>query len=134
MAKQLNVQTQNLNALEALVATALHYPSSSLPAGVIRFLDTHGIKSSEIVVIQYVDGFMLQEPNGIGLTIFTNDYKFYELEVILNTDTSEIVEVLEWMDTTANYNFSEHNRGSGKGNGFIAIEAYKTVMARLNEV
>jgi hypothetical protein len=38
------------------------------------------------------------------------------------------------MDTTANYNFSEHNLGFGKGNGFIAIEAYKTVMARLNEV
>ena len=133
MAKSLNVQSQNVQTLDDILSFARYWRDKELPKAIIAFLEDKGISAKKVIVTQFTEGWFYQEPNGMSWTLFTEAHDFYDLEVIFDSEFKSIVEVSEWKQTTAQYNFSKSNKGFGKGLGYLAIEA-QSILNKVSSV
>ena len=57
--------------------------------------------------------------------LLTQDERFIRFEI----DTDPSVKVYQWEDVTATQNLSEHNRGTGIGDGALAIRILRDLNA-----
>ncbi len=129
MSLQQNVQQQNQVSFEKMLATAQHFRANGVAIGIRKFLAGHGIDVDRSAIIWgHSDKYMLGFEFGLEGTLVTVDKKIFHFELELNSTLTEVVTVYEFADVTAEQNMSENNRGTGKGDGALAVD----VLAALN--
>lgn len=131
MSLQRNVQQRNEGTFEAMLATAKHFRERGVPAAVHAFLAQRGIElSTSAIVRAQTESYMLGFEFGLGGLLVTQDHRFFEFELELDASLGKVVFVHEYSEVTERQNTSRHNRGTGKGDGALAIE----VVEALNEI
>ena len=133
MAKPKNIQQQNKETLDSMLACATFWREKGLPYPLKEYLNSVGIDVNRSIVISFMNGFCYQEPFGISCTIMTQEHELYDIEVVFNQEQTEITELSEFNNTTLHYNFSHQNRGIGKGLGYIAIEVLSILNNRKHQ-
>ena len=122
MSIQLNVQQQNALTFEAMLAKAKYFRSHGVPIGIRKFFALHGIDIDRSAIIRArSESYMLGYAFGLEGLLVTVGRRFFRFELELDTAQEEVVFVHAFMDVTAQQNDSEHNRGTGKGEGALAV-------------
>jgi hypothetical protein len=122
MAIQQNVKQQNLLTFEAMLARATHFRSRDVAKGVREFFARHGIEIDKSAIVwAQTEDYMLGFEFGLKGFLVTSERRFYRFELELSSSLEKVVTVHEFEDVTAQQNGSEHNRGTGKGEGALAI-------------
>ncbi len=128
MAHQQNVQRGNAESRNLLLETARHWREKGLPAPLQRLLRDYEINPDRLIVIGDASGDWPGHEFLMEFLILTETGDFLEIRVELSEDATSIMEVEKFEDVTADQNLSEHNRGFGKGDGYLALQ----VLAELN--
>lgn len=131
MSLQRNVQQQNEMAFKAMLKTATHFRKHGVPVGFQAFLTQHGIELSTSALVRVKnDSYMLGFEYGLEGLIVTQNHRFFEFELELDSSFNRIVFVHKYSEVTEHQDTSEHNQGTGKGARALAIE----VVEVLNEI
>ena len=130
MSRQRNVQQQNELTFESMFKTAKYFREHGLSRGSEVFFAEENIKlgTSAIVFAQSV-GYMMGFRFGFGGLIVTDQHRFYSFELEMNSTLSEVVFVHKFNEVTAEQNFSQNNKGTGKGIGVLALEVLGAINA-----
>lgn len=123
-----NVQQQNLVTFEVMLATATNFRSRGVAMGIRRFFDLQGIDIDRSAIVSaQSEGYMLGFDFGLRGLLVTSERRFYCFELELDSSQDEVADVHEFVDVTARQNDSEHNRGTGKGGGSLALAVLETL-------
>lgn len=122
MAYQQNVQQQNDEMKSRLLATARYWREKGLPVPLQRLLRDYEINPDGLVVLAHTPGDLLGHEFLMEFLILTETADFLEIRIELAGDGESILEVEKFEDVTADQNLSEHNRGLGQGEGYLALQ------------
>lgn len=130
MARQRNVQQQNVLSFEHMLARAERFRVNGVPTAARDFLATQGIDIDTSVIVQAIDGYTCGFPFGLGGILLTKDQKFFSFELEMNAALTEVVFVHDFTEITAQQNISCRNKGAGMGFGALAV----SVLRKLNGI
>ncbi len=124
--RQLNVQEQNALMKHRILQEALYWRKHGIPAGLRVALEGKGIDTEKSIYLNYEQDFPgLNTDEG---TVLTPNGEFYEFEMDLNTNRTELVEFYSWENITTSTEINGHKAGTGATWGFLALQ----VLAELN--
>ena len=125
--RQLNVQEQNALDKHRIFEEAFYWRTNGIPVGLKKALERKGIDTDNCIYLQYEQDF-----HGVSTdegTVLTPEGKFYEFEMDLNKDRTEVVEFYLWEEVTSKIEINKHKLGTGSTWGFLALE----VISELNQ-
>ena len=126
--RQKNVQEQNRLSKERLRSEAIYYRQhpESVPDALVRYAEQQDIDWGRSIIFN----LGINEPGDSTVfgQLLTQDQAFIEFDMDLTDDFQHITHLYQWQDITAEQNLSHHNRGTGIGNGALAL----AVLAELN--
>jgi hypothetical protein len=114
--RQLNVQQQNALEEQQLRSTAMYWRENGIPEALRKCGQERGVNWNRSVIVDLETEFP-GIPSLFGV-VLTQDKRFIRFEV----ETNGAEEVQEWSDITSKQNLNEHNRGTGVGNGALALK------------
>ncbi|WP_020531063.1 hypothetical protein [Flexithrix dorotheae] len=128
----LNVQEQIFLRKIRIKTTAEYWRKKGVPKCFSDFLAQKGINTEKMMVFAYNEDddyqFSYNDFNenesrysDYG-TILTEDKIFFDFEVEFNRDRTLLVKLNYLNDVTSNYEISQHKKGIGKTDGFLALE------------
>ena len=125
--RQLNVQEQNTLDKFRIYREASIWRNNGIPIGLKSALEEKGIDTDKCIFLHYAQDFPgVSTDEG---TVLTPDGRFYEFEMDLNVNRTEVVEFYYWKDVTSKVDINEHKPGTGATWGFLALE----VISELNQ-
>jgi len=111
-----------------MLARATYFRSRGVAIGIGRFFALHGIEiDTSAIVWAHSESYMLGFDFGLRGLLVSAERRFYRFELELNSSQEEVVEIHEFVDVTAQQNYSQHNKGMGKGEGALAIAVLETL-------
>lgn len=120
--RQKNVQEQNRLAKEHLRIEATYYRQhpEAVPYALVCYAERQGIDWCRTIVLD----LGINEPGTSTVfgRLLTQDRTFIEFDMDLTDDFQYITDLYQWQDITVKQNLSHHNRGTGIGDGALAIE------------
>jgi hypothetical protein len=119
--RQLNVQEQNRLSEYGLRTTATYWRAHALPKALHDAGLAHGIDWGHSIIID-LDFDVPGIPDTLMGTLLSQQEKFIEFEIETDHQYQNIISIYIWLDVTAQTNVREHNRGTGKGAGAMALE------------
>jgi hypothetical protein len=130
MSRQQNVQQQNEQTFDSMLKSARYFREHGVSRGVEKFFLEHNIDiNAAAIIFALTDGYMMGFSFGIRGLIVTEKERFFSFELELDSSLNEVVFVHEFEEVTAEQNLILNNKGSGKGNGQIALDVLRTVNA-----
>jgi hypothetical protein len=112
-----------------MLASARQFRVHGVPLAVERFLAERGINVARSAIVSATtESYLLGFEFGFAGLLVTEQHQFFEFEVEANEDMSRVLFVHEFMNVSERQNTSRHNKGTGLGDGAIAI----MVLAALN--
>ena len=117
--RQLNVQEQNALLQASIRREAVHWREVGIPVAMHRFLLNQSIDPVSSIFFNYDQDFPGCSSD-MG-TVLTADGRFFEFEVDLNDDRSELVECHVWQDVTARIEINPRKPGTGASRGCLAL-------------
>lgn len=133
MARQLNVQQQNTLTRQGIVEAASyfagHRPEMAWLEAVLR---AHGLGPDAGMLAGL---YMNPEQDGhwCSCVWLTRERRFWEILVVLDYRTGELVEVEEFSDVTASTPVVQHTPGTGASFGWLAVQVLDEVRGRARD-
>lgn len=125
--RQRNVQEQITLTKHGIKTQAQYWRQEGLPLPLIQLFETKGVDVKTSIVLWYDQDFPGSSTDE-GL-LLTEDGRFFEFDVDLNPERSQLVELYLWEDVSHRYEINGHKKGLGKTYGFLAME----VLQELNQ-
>ncbi|MFZ6733724.1 hypothetical protein ACO0LG_17485 [Undibacterium sp. Ji42W] len=120
--RQRNVQEQNRLSEYGLKTTATYWRAHALPEALHDAGLAHGIDWGNNSIIIDLDFDVPGIPDTLMGTILSQQEKFIEFEIETSQQHQLINSIEVWLDVIAQTNVHEHNRGTGRGAGAMALE------------
>ncbi len=119
--RQLNVQEQNRLREYGLRTEAIYWRTHSLPKALYDAGLARGIDWGNSIIIE-LDLNIPGIPGTLMGTLLNQEEKFIEFEIESDQQYQIINSIYIWVDVTARTNVCEHNRGTGRSAGAMALE------------
>ncbi len=126
--RQRNVQEQNRLSEYGLRTTATYWRAHALPKALHDAGLAHGIDWGNSIILDLVADLPWMRDTVMG-TILSQEEKFIEFEIETSQQHQLINSIEVWLDVTAQTNICEHNRGTGRGAGAMALEIRRELCA-----
>ncbi|WP_420460863.1 hypothetical protein [Neolewinella sp.] len=118
--RRLNVQEQIAVKKDSILKEAKHWRDNGVPIPLEKIFKENKIEIAKAIVLKYEQDFPgISTDEGI---VLTQNGKFYEFDVDLNKDRTELIELYSFVDVSNRFEVSEHKKGIGKTYGFLALE------------
>ena len=128
MSVRRNVQQQNSRTFESMLTRAKHFRAHGVAVGIRKFFAMHGIEVDRSAIIwARSESYMLGFEFGLEGMVVTPERKFFFFALELDSLQAEVILVHEFADVTVEQNCSEHNRGTGKGEGALAVAVLEAI-------
>lgn len=106
-----------------MLSVATTVRQKGLPPGALRFLATKGLHFADCaVVFLETASYMLGVEYGVRGILVSPDHRIFEFELELDESLSEVLQVVTFEEVTDQWGFSNHNAGTGKGRGSLAVD------------
>ena len=121
--KQKNVQEQNILDQHIICECTLNYRNTDpLPRALNDLFEALGINLQRDILLWHD-----RMPCGATTTPYrgswlTQDHRFIEYEVFLDSNDESVTSIEEWKDITDSVEISSHRQGTGKTHGLLCIE------------
>lgn len=125
--RQLNVQEQNALDKNRILEEASYWRTNGIPIGLKKALEMKGVNTESCILLNYEQDFPGISTD-VGI-VLNPEGEFYEFEMDLNKDRSEILEFFLWEEVTTKIEINDHKPGKGSTWGFLALE----VITELNQ-
>lgn len=122
--RQLNVQQQNSRTLRSIQKEAEYWRTHPVPEALLLSAEQRGVDLSSSIIIE-LDIDYPGMPSLFGV-LLTQQERFIKFEIEAEQSGPE---VYEWCDITASQNLGAHNRGTGVGDGALAIQVLRALNA-----
>lgn len=123
--RQRNVQQQNTEAEMAMHRHASYWRSAALPPALLKAAAAHGVDCSQAIFLQLeMEGWGMQCVEGLLLTC---DERFIDFEIATDESYCTIECIEQWRDVTHAQNLGLHNRGTGVGQGALALKVLRAI-------
>ena len=118
--RRLNVQEQIAVRKDSILKEAKYWRDNGVPEPLRKVFTENGIEIEKSIMIEYEQDFPgISTDEGM---ILTEKGKFYEFDVDLNKDRTELIELYSFVDVSDRFEIEEYRKGIGKTYGFIAME------------
>ncbi|WP_162059917.1 hypothetical protein [Undibacterium sp. KW1] len=108
--------------------TATYWRAHALPKALHDAGLAHGIDWGNSIIMDLVADLPWMRDTVMG-TILNQQEKFIEFEIETSQQHQLISSIEAWLDVTAQTNICEHNRGTGRGAGAMALEIRRELCA-----
>ena len=114
-----------------MLAKAKYFRSHGVPIGIRKYFALHKSEIDRSAIIwARSDRYILGYGFGLEGMLVTVERRFFRFELDMDALQEEVISVHEFVEVTAQRNDSEHNRGTGKGEGALAV----AVLEAMNSV
>lgn len=118
--RPLNVQEQIDIRKDNILSEAKYWREHGIPKILELLFKEKGIDINKSIVLEYKQDYPgISTDEGL---LLTPEGEFYEFNIDLNSDRTEIVELYSIVNVSERYKVSEHEKGIGKSFGYIAME------------
>ena len=125
--RQLNVQEQNALDKHRILSEATYWRKNGIPTPLRIALEKKGIEVEKSIFLNYEQDFPgISTDDG---TVLTPNKEFFEFEMDLNKDRTQLIEFYRWENITSNVEVQKNKAGIGSTSGFLSLE----VLSELNK-
>lgn len=128
MTRQRNVQQQNIVTKSRIKQSAVHWRNNPVPEALRNCAKAKDVVLSESIVVDLNIDYPGM-PNLFGL-LLTREEQFIRFEIESERSHCDVISIDLWEDVTAEENLNSHNRGTGIGDGAIAIRVVHEVNSK----
>ncbi len=129
--KRLNVQEQNILTRNSIYNIAFYWRKNNIPLPLIQIFEENNIDRNTSIFIEYEQDY--PGTSADWGKVLTSGGKFFEFDMDLNSERSELIQLNVFTDITDQYDISDHKKGIGKSFGFIALEVLNELNSEENE-